>query len=202
MVFSSLQICNIVATTQVNTKIDLKLLCEKYDFIVNKPEKNHKRCNKKSTNKFSGAVARFQDPKSTCLLFSNGKIVCVGSKSTKEVKKTIDKLCKLILTPLVHESMINIQNVCGSFDYGQKMNLLDLYENLRQCQQVSFEPELFPGIKIEIGINNMIANVFRSGKVVITGASSIGKINIGYGRVVRIINSAMISKKYIKALNC
>ena len=41
---------------------------------------------------FPGLVYKLPDQKATFLLFSNGKVVCTGTKSGEEVNKALDKL--------------------------------------------------------------------------------------------------------------
>ena len=191
MVFSSLQVCNIVATTQLKSELDLAVLSQNYEFITNKPERKRRKCDEKQKNKFSGAVARFANPKSSCLLFPNGKIVCVGAKTMSDVKTTIDKVAKLVNAPLIISSEITVRNVVGTFSFGKELKLQNLYEKLRLHHKLSFEPELFPGIKIQVGPDNIIANVFRSGKVVVTGASSVAKLHKGFAKTTRLLYSVI-----------
>ena len=41
---------------------------------------------------FPGLVYKLRDAKATFLLFSNGKIVCTGTKTEKEVHEAVEKL--------------------------------------------------------------------------------------------------------------
>ena len=93
-----------------------------------------------------------------------------------DVKTTIDNIAKLVNAPLTISSEITVRNVVGTFRFGKELKLQNLYEKLRLHHKLSFEPELFPGIKIQVRLDNIIANVFLKGKVVVTGASSFAKL--------------------------
>jgi len=43
---------------------------------------------------FPGLVYKLDEAKATFLLFSNGKIVCTGTKSADEVHQAVEKLVK------------------------------------------------------------------------------------------------------------
>jgi len=45
---------------------------------------------------FPGMVYRVREPKAVMLLFSSGKIVCVGAKNMEDVSKAVEKLSKEI----------------------------------------------------------------------------------------------------------
>jgi transcription initiation factor TFIID TATA-box-binding protein len=45
---------------------------------------------------FPGLVYKLMEAKATFLLFSNGKIVCTGTKSEAEVNAAVDKLIDVL----------------------------------------------------------------------------------------------------------
>jgi len=69
---------NIVATGNIEEKINLNLVSENNFNIDYEPES------------FPGAIYRSKDPRGTILFFSSGKIVCTGFKEVKDILKTID----------------------------------------------------------------------------------------------------------------
>lgn len=71
---------NIVAAGSVGMALNLNVLAMKLDNTEYEPEQ------------FPGLVYKLPEQKATFLLFSNGKIVCTGTKSEKEVDKALDKL--------------------------------------------------------------------------------------------------------------
>ena len=66
-----------------------------------------------------------------------------------------------------------IQNIVGSIDVGFSIRL----ECFHTChsQFCSYEPELFPGLIYRLHEPKVVLLIFVSGKVVITGQSSIAK---------------------------
>lgn len=51
-------------------------------------------------NKIAAAVIRLLNPKTTCLLFSSGKVVCTGTKSIEQPSIVCNKLHRMIATAL------------------------------------------------------------------------------------------------------
>ena len=71
---------NIVASGSIGMDLNLNVLAMKLDNTEYEPEQ------------FPGLVYKLDEAKATFLLFSNGKIVCTGTKSEKEVHEALDKL--------------------------------------------------------------------------------------------------------------
>jgi transcription initiation factor TFIID TATA-box-binding protein len=73
---------NIVASGSIGMMLNLNVLAMRLNNIEYEPEQ------------FPGLVYKLmsQEVKATFLLFSNGKIVCTGTKSEEEVHKAMDKL--------------------------------------------------------------------------------------------------------------
>ncbi|MBD3249786.1 TATA-box-binding protein [Candidatus Woesearchaeota archaeon] len=75
-----ISIQNIVASGSVGMDLNLNILAMKLPNTEYEPEQ------------FPGLVYKLPEAKATFLLFSNGKIVCTGTKSEKEVHEALDKL--------------------------------------------------------------------------------------------------------------
>ena len=75
-----LKIQNIVASGSVGMDLNLNTLAMKLDNTEYEPEQ------------FPGLVYKLAEAKATFLLFSNGKVVCTGTKSEEEVGQALDKL--------------------------------------------------------------------------------------------------------------
>lgn len=71
---------NMVASGNIGMDLNLNVLAMKLDNTEYEPEQ------------FPGLVYKLRAAKATFLLFSNGKIVCTGTKSEDEVHKSIDML--------------------------------------------------------------------------------------------------------------
>lgn len=77
-----ISIQNIVASGSVGMDLNLNILAMKLDNTEYEPEQ------------FPGLVYKLPDTKATFLLFSNGKIVCTGTKTEAEVYVVVEKLIK------------------------------------------------------------------------------------------------------------
>ncbi|MEK6959689.1 MAG: TATA-box-binding protein [Nanoarchaeota archaeon] len=77
-----IHIQNIVASGSVGMALNLNTLAMKLDNTEYEPEQ------------FPGLVYKLPEDKATFLLFSNGKIVCTGTKSEEEVLRVVEKLIK------------------------------------------------------------------------------------------------------------
>ncbi|MDO8740253.1 MAG: TATA-box-binding protein [Candidatus Woesearchaeota archaeon] len=75
-----IKIQNIVASGSVGMDLNLNVLAMKLDNTEYEPEQ------------FPGLVYKMASAKATFLLFSNGKVVCTGTKSEEEVHNALDKL--------------------------------------------------------------------------------------------------------------
>jgi len=76
-----IQITNVVASAILNGIIDLDRLYSKMDGkIIFEPEQ------------FPGAIYRMESPSVVFLIFSNGKIVCVGAKKEEDIYVAAEKL--------------------------------------------------------------------------------------------------------------
>jgi len=75
-----IKIQNIVASGALNGEIDLENVVYKLKRVMYEPEQ------------FPGAVFRMDEPKVVFLIFSAGKIVCVGAKKEQDVYDAVNKL--------------------------------------------------------------------------------------------------------------
>lgn len=75
-----IKIQNIVASGSIGMDLNLNVLAMKLENTEYEPEQ------------FPGLVYKLPNAKATFLLFSNGKIVCTGTKSEEEVHSALDTL--------------------------------------------------------------------------------------------------------------
>ncbi len=71
---------NVVASGNINMDLNLNVLAVKLRNTEYEPEQ------------FPGLVYNLDGGKATFLLFSNGKIVCTGTKGREEIEKAVEKL--------------------------------------------------------------------------------------------------------------
>ena len=75
---------NIVASANLQGKIDLELAADIMDNVMYEPEQ------------FAGLIYRMGDPKVVILIFASGKLVCTGGKSAEMVDIAVTKLNDLL----------------------------------------------------------------------------------------------------------
>jgi transcription initiation factor TFIID TATA-box-binding protein len=75
---------NIVASAELGGEIDLESLVYKLNRIMYEPEQ------------FPGAVYRMDELKVVFLVFSAGKLVCVGAKKEEQVYEAVNRIQKLL----------------------------------------------------------------------------------------------------------
>lgn len=80
----AINIQNIVASAELNGEIDLENVVYKLKRVMYEPEQ------------FPGAVFRMDVPKVVFLIFSAGKLVCVGAKKEQDVYDAVGKLQKIL----------------------------------------------------------------------------------------------------------
>ncbi len=80
----SFKVENIVASANLNVELDLFNIAMKVDNVEYEPEQ------------FPGAIMRLKDIGTTLLLFKNGKVICSGAKSEKQIAESIKKTGQLL----------------------------------------------------------------------------------------------------------
>ena len=75
---------NIVASANLAVELDLYGIAREVDNVEYEPEQ------------FPGAILKLKEPKTSLLLFKNGKLICTGAKSAAEVEQAINKAYNLI----------------------------------------------------------------------------------------------------------
>ncbi|MBS3080060.1 TATA-box-binding protein [Candidatus Pacearchaeota archaeon] len=75
---------NIVASGSINLMLNLNFLSLELQNTEYEPEQ------------FPGLVYKLDDPPATFLLFSNGKLVCTGTKNNQQLNESMEQLIKTI----------------------------------------------------------------------------------------------------------
>ena len=127
------------------------------------------------SRKISAVIIRLRKPKSTAMIFQNGKITVTGTTSLFDAKKAMRRFARKIQKCGydVKISNFNINNKVYSIDSKIKVDLRNLQNVIRK--KSSFEPELFGGLiyKSEYGG----ATIYQSGKINIYGITKISNAN-------------------------
>ena len=159
-------IVNIVGSGELETRLDLLSLFEsvqpplvKYD-----PEMYH-------------ALYMFFDEEDlpTITIYSSGKYIIVGAKTIEELQETRERFLNIL-----HENKqidcpddlsFDIQNIVGSGSVEMELDLNQIVVALG-FENAEYDPENFPGVVYRDAGNDCVVLVFRTGNIIITGATS------------------------------
>ena len=166
-------VTNLVFTTDVGVDLDLEFLHSHLSSTYN-------------PDRFRGLVLKVET--GTCLVFHNGKIVIVGTKSRKEAARTLGSLVDSVegLGFEATASELKLRNIVAYHNYNTPVNLELLYTLLRNNHTVSFEPELSPALMIQIPET---IRIFHNGKVIFTGLKSFDRLDVVYEFVEKLLKS-------------
>ncbi len=157
----SVKIENVVASTGIGQELDLESVAGDLNGAEFNPDQ------------FPGLVYRTDDPKAAALIFRSGKIVCTGAQSVDDAHAGIDtvfeKLQELGI-PIAEEPEVTVQNIVTSADLKERLNLNAIAIGLG-LEHVEYEPEQFPGLVYRLDDPDVVALLFGSGKLVVTGGS-------------------------------
>jgi transcription initiation factor TFIID TATA-box-binding protein len=179
--YESLKIENIVASGVIADSIDLIEVSKK----VRNCELNTKR--------FPGAVYRIENPKIASLIFSSGKVVLTGIRDKKALADGLSIIMKSLKSAGVKthkEPKVAITNIVCSYDIGKYINLNKVVITLN-LENIEYEPEQFPGLVYRIKDPKIVALLFSSGKIILTGGKNLEDIKKGLDFLEQKLESIM-----------
>ncbi len=153
-----IEIVNVVASATIDQKLDLYDIQKKFPMVEYNPDQ------------FPGAVFRLKTPKTSTLLFSTGKMVCTGSKSSKLAVKAVNAVVAQLRKggiKIKKDAVVTVQNIVSSINLGGRVHLELAARTLPRSM---YEPEQFPGVIHRMLNPKTVILVFASGKLVCTGA--------------------------------
>ncbi|MDD5189339.1 MAG: TATA-box-binding protein [Methanoregula sp.] len=179
--YESLKVENMVASGVIADSIDLALLSEKV-----------KNC-ELNTKRFPGAVYRIDNPRIACLIFSTGKIVLTGIRNHKALADGLAIVMKSVRDAGItthDEPKVAITNMVCSYDIGKRINLNKIVVTLN-VENIEYEPEQFPGLVYRIKDPKIVALLFSSGKIILTGGKTLEDIKKGLDVIEQKIESIL-----------
>jgi transcription initiation factor TFIID TATA-box-binding protein len=154
---------NIVSSANLDLDLDLYSIAYQVHDVEYEPEQ------------FPGAIFKMKEPKSSLLLFKNGKIICTGCKNEQEVQQALNKTQKMLFKYAKtirkkSKPTFTIENIVASANFAVT---LDLYGIASQVKNVEYEPEQFPGaiFKMKEPVKSSLL-LFKNGKIICTGCKS------------------------------
>ena len=175
------RIVNIVISSDLKNKLILNKINAKLPHTEYNPDR------------FPGLILKIKEPRSSILLFTNGKIVCTGTKSFEKAEEAVNNLIKMLnktgynlkLNPILH---VQNQVAFGELKIGLNLNQLAM-----KLIDVEYEPEQFPGLVHRIKEPKSTFLLFSNGKFVCTGTKN--KKELDYS-----INKLIEDLKKVKAI--
>jgi transcription initiation factor TFIID TATA-box-binding protein len=157
----SIQIENVVASTEVGRNVDLASLARDLPGASYQPDR------------FPGLVYRTQHPKAASMVFRSGKIVTTGAESEAAIYDVLGQLFEQLAElgiDVPDDPEPTVRNVVCSADLGHRLTLNAIAIGLG-LENVEYDPEQFPGLVYRFETLAPVVLLFGSGKLVITGAT-------------------------------
>ena len=154
---------NVVASAAFKHRIDLNSIVKAFPKVEYNPQR------------FPGLAFRLKKPKSCCLIFNSGRMVCTGTKSVREARRAVLKVARELKKNgivIVGTPELEIQNIVASVDLGNLVIDVDdfVYAAYRFGKKAMYEPEQFPGAIYRMEDPHVVFLVFSTGKLVCVGA--------------------------------
>ena len=167
---------NVVAVAALKQKIDLLAIMKVFRNVEYRPKR------------FPGLVFRLKRPKTATLIFESGKMVCTGAKSEKMAKSAVKKVVSELRKAgfiIRRIQKIDIVNIVGTAEAGDN---IDLENAANILDNIMYEPEQFPGLIYRMEEPKVVILLFRSGKMVLTGARRETQVYEATEKIVSILS--------------
>ena len=169
---------NVVVSAGIGSKLDLNQIVK----VLENANYNKKR--------FPGVVHRIMSPKVTMLIFGSGKFVCTGARTIEDARvglsKVFEKLEETGIS-IQKDFDINTHNIVATADIGRVLNLHTIAIGLG-LENIEYEPEQFPGLVYRLKGKKVVALLFSSGKIVITGGKSVEDVETAVDKIIVELN--------------
>jgi transcription initiation factor TFIID TATA-box-binding protein len=156
-----IRIQNVVASASLKHRIDLDAIVKAFPHVEYRPEL------------FPGLPFKLKKPKRCVLIFSSGGMVCTGTKSGREARKTIMKVVKELKAAgiiIAGKPEVHIVNIVASASLGAPVDLEKLASQ-PAGGSIMYEPEQFPAVIYRIESPKVVFLIFATGKIVCVGAN-------------------------------
>ena len=164
----------VVSVTYEGAKFDLEKLARTVDGADYDPDL------------FPGAVYKSEEPRASFLIFSSGKMNCVGARSMGDARLAVKQLTRKIRRAgfkVRSEPNAKVQNIVASIDFGRGFDLEEIAKNFENAE---YEPEVFPGLAFRLNDPKVVVLLFVSGKGVCAGAKSKRDVKRAAERIIKL----------------
>ncbi|KXA90868.1 hypothetical protein AKJ57_03405 [candidate division MSBL1 archaeon SCGC-AAA259A05] len=136
---------------------------------------------------FPGIAYSPPDSEASFLIFSTGKVNCVGAKSVEGAREAIRDLTDEIRESGVEalpEPEVEVENIVASLDFGREF---DVERIARSFRNVQYEPDVFPGLVFKLDDPKATVLLFPEGKGVCVGVKSEEDVGRAAERVTEVV---------------
>ena len=175
-----LKIENVVASASIAEELNLWDIHEALDDSEYDPDN------------FPGLIYKLEEPNTSQLLFSSGKMVCTGGVTLEEPQESVEKVKRLLNENSIEtadEVEAEIQNIVASYNLNTDLNLNSVAISLG-LERVEYEPEQFPGLVYRLQGSPVVLLLFGSGRMVCTGGKNEEQLREGVEHVKDELNKA------------
>jgi len=170
---------NMVSTTHIKSisgKLDLSTIAESI------PNSSYDR------KRFAAITIRINNPKTTGLLFSSGKLVITGAVSKQMAVNSIRSVMYMLKNVFTCEHMHyenhTIQNIVCNVRLPH-LGAIDVKQiHLDYSAFCTYQPSIFPGLIFRPENSPIVLLVFRSSRIVVTGARTYKDIIDGFNSIL------------------
>ena len=153
-----------------------------------------------NTTFYNQVTIRYEDYKSTksVKIFPNGSIQVAGATDLIDCKDILKQLC-VIMSAIFRKkfdvSNYSIAMINTNFSLNRSLNLRNIYKVFSETgMQTDFNPDRYSAVKIKVQptpqSKRVTVSIFRTGKVIMTGAEKLEEIAMTYGKVMDILYSS------------
>ncbi|KAK2962695.1 putative TATA-box-binding protein [Blattamonas nauphoetae] len=176
------EITNIVTSATCNIELDLKFLAEKIGNAIYNPRK------------FPAMNIKLKDPKSTVLMFKNGRIVITGARSVEDTRQALKKVKRMMKSLNIDARITDItyHNFLARAQCQFQINLTQFQQ--QNAKMSHYEPEMFAGLIYTIAAQQVKIIAFKSGKISIVGAKSVEAVTTAFETVYPMLKQNRMNK--------
>lgn len=186
-----LTVQNVVFTASLGTQIDFRSLVDVFFGVLGR-------------STFPAVICRFLYPEAVVPFFESGQVVVTGSRHPYDVIALLWMIALRFRTHLgkrcrIHDLSINNVNCSASVGYELDLELF----HVDHVNTTSYAPDVFPGLKFPVNnpvlqrqFNNVTFLLFRSGRMVVTGAKIPMEAQQAYDKLVRVLPNYKASNPY------
>jgi len=172
---ADVKITNVVATADLRQHLDLNMISQLTPGAKYNPQQ------------FPALIYKLQRPRTTTLLFTSGKMVCTGAKSSRLAKRAVAQLINKLTSNgivIIARPDPEVQNIVATVDLH---GIIDLESVAERLSHTLYEPEQFPGLIYRMKEPKVVFLVFASGRLVCTGAKVESEVHSAVQKLLDIL---------------